>query len=81
MEQIRSYLRTVKPFVLNAPFLYPVRFSDFFRGWRKGALGTNGLSVFLHLKKSFNSYGHLQILFTIVISPNESNLLQGLDLV
>ena len=34
------------PFVLNAPFLCPletVRFSDFFRGQRKGLQETNGL--------------------------------------
>ena len=38
------------PFVPNGPFLYPLktfpttlRFSDVFRGQRKGALGTNGL--------------------------------------
>ena len=40
------------PFVPNAPFLYPpenrkpLRFSDVFRWYRKGALGTNG-SIYL----------------------------------
>ena len=39
----------LNPFVPKAPFLYPLktsknlRFSDVFRGQRKGALGTNGL--------------------------------------
>ena len=41
-------------FVLNSPFLYPLktRFSDVFREWRKGALGTNKLmfSVNFHNK-------------------------------
>ena len=38
----------INPFIPNAPFLYPLktlRFSDVFRGKRKGALGTNGLKV------------------------------------
>ena len=40
----------INPFVPNAPFLYPLktsenlRFFDVFRGWRKSALGTNGLT-------------------------------------
>ena len=40
----------ISPFILNAPFLFPlktqktVRFSDVFRGQRKGKLGTNGLN-------------------------------------
>ena len=39
------------PFIPNAPFTYPLktlenlRFSDVFKGWRKGALGTNGLNI------------------------------------
>ena len=42
----------LKPFVPNVPFLYPpkniqktVRFSDVFRGYRKGALRTNRLNI------------------------------------
>ena len=41
------------PFVPIAPFLYPrknkknLRFFDVFRGQRKGALGTNGLTNFV----------------------------------
>ena len=38
----------INPFIPNAPFLYPLktlRFSDVFRGKRKGALGTSGLKV------------------------------------
>ena len=44
----------INPFVPSAPFLYPlktsetVRFSDVFRGQRKGALGTNGLIIRLN---------------------------------
>ena len=36
-------LNEFKPFVPNAPFLYPLRFSDVFGVQRKGALGANGL--------------------------------------
>lgn len=49
----RSYLFAFllnQPFVPNEPFLYPCKhkknrkdFLMFFRGWRKGAFGTNGL--------------------------------------
>ena len=50
------------PFVPNAPFLYSlktsqtVRFSDAFRGYRKSALGTNGLeySSFFVLTEEFS---------------------------
>ena len=43
----------VNPFVPSATFLIPwkqktVRFSDVFRGYRKGALGTNGFICFSH---------------------------------
>ena len=40
---------SLNPFVPNVPFFYPrktsqtSRFSDFFKGKKKGALGTNGL--------------------------------------
>ena len=43
--------KLLNPVVPNAPFFYPwkyqkaIRFSDVFMGWRKGALGTNGLSM------------------------------------
>ena len=42
----------INPFVPNAPFLYPlktkktIRFSNVFRWWRKGALGTNELVTY-----------------------------------
>ena len=42
----QTYVRT---FVFNAPFFYPLKTSEnrkvfrFFKGQRKGALGTNGL--------------------------------------
>ena len=45
----------INPFVPNIPFLYPLktsgnlRFSDVFRGQRKGALGTDGLRLQYHL--------------------------------
>ena len=48
----RVFRNIFKLFVLNAAFLYPLkhqktlRFSDVFRGSRKGALGKNGLSSF-----------------------------------
>ena len=37
---IYIYISYVNPFIPKLPFLY---FSDVFRGWREGALGTNGL--------------------------------------
>ena len=46
----------INPFVPKAPFLYLVKtseniitFSDVFKGYRKGALGTNGLKLYLPL--------------------------------
>ena len=40
---------SANPFNPNAPFLYPLkktfRFSDVFRRWKKGALGTNKLNT------------------------------------
>ena len=49
---VRDFINApINPFVSNAPFLYPLKtsgnrkdFSDVFRGQRKSALGTNGLS-------------------------------------
>ena len=44
----QGFQHSVNPFVPNAPFLYPLkilRFSDVFRGERKGALQTNGLKT------------------------------------
>ena len=43
--------KSVNPFVPIAPFLYPLKPSenlvfDVFRGYRKGALGTNGFTDF-----------------------------------
>ena len=41
----------LNPFVPNSPFLYSpptpqnLRFSGVFRGYKKGALGTNGLNI------------------------------------
>ena len=35
--------KRVNPFFPNALFLYPLRFSVVFRGYRKGTLGMNGL--------------------------------------
>ena len=49
----------LNPFVPNAPFLYPWkhrktwRFSDVFRGYRKGALGTNELNYDLTAIKNW----------------------------
>ena len=38
---------SLNPFVSNAPFLFPLKTSENrFGGYRKGALGTNGLSEF-----------------------------------
>ena len=49
--EILLFYAYVNTFVPNVPFLYPlktletIRFSDVFRGYRKGALGTNGLRL------------------------------------
>ena len=45
----------LNPFVLNASFLYPLKTSEnltVFRGYRKGALGTNGLNFIFLLQYS-----------------------------
>ena len=37
----------INPFQPNVPFIYPQKtFSDFFRGYRNGTLGLNGLILF-----------------------------------
>ena len=52
-DQYIKLLHLINPFVPNAPFLYPrkhkknLRFSDDFKGHRKGALRANGLKVFI----------------------------------
>ena len=56
-KNLRLSLHTffINPFVLNAPFLYPlkkVRFSNVLRGQRKSALGKNGLIIKGSLKSS-----------------------------
>ena len=57
----------INPFVPNVPFLCPwkhqsvSRFSDVFRGERKGALGTSGLSIKLFILPKINIYQGLLI--------------------
>ena len=50
----QGFIVFFNPFVPNAPFLYAM---VVFKGWRKGALGTNGLRSFSCLPKGCSAVG------------------------
>ena len=57
-------------FVPNAPFLYPQknkRFSDVFKGYRKGALGTTGWSIPHYYFSSFSQGIYVEELCAIFL--------------